>query len=276
MGQAAEQYERDGYWIADERVAPDDVLEKALLGMAAVRDGVFDTEIPPTGHPGYDPAVLCKIDNPHRSDTGLRGLATCPQIGRKVAGITGARRVQVWASQLLIKPPGSEAAGHVGWHQDRQYWHVWQHDEGLFTAWIALSEVKEDSGPMLFVRGSHRWGFLNQGDFFDKDQGRLREGIAVPAGAAWEEVPALMPQGGFQRPPLPDLPRLQRQRLGGGALQPGGAHARRTGSTESLRQELLQRASGGSPDEPCDLRSLVFRRRNMSPSGRRSIPARKK
>ena len=197
MGRAAGRYGRDGYWIADERIVPDDVLAKALRGMAAVRDGVFDTGIPPTRHPGYDPGVLCKIDNPHRSDTGLRGLATCPQVGRKVAGITGSRRVQVWASQLLIKPPGSEAAGHVGWHQDRQYWHVWQHDEGLFTAWIALSEVKEDSGPMLFVRGSHRWGFLDQGDFFDRDQGRLREGIAVPEGAAWEEVPALMPPGGL-------------------------------------------------------------------------------
>ena len=197
MGQAAEQYERDGYWIADERIAPDEVLERALQRMVAVRDGVFDTGLPPTKHPGYDSAVLCKIDNPHRSDTGLRGLATCPQVGRKVAEITGARRVQVWASQLLIKPPGSAAAGHVGWHQDRQYWHVWQHDEGLFTAWIALSEVKEESGPMLFVRGSHRWGFLDQGDFYDKDQGKLREGIAVPAGAAWEEVPALMPSGGF-------------------------------------------------------------------------------
>ena len=70
MDQAVEQFERDGYCIADEQVAPDDVLEKALRGMEAVRDGSFDTGLPPTSHPGYDPAVLCKIDNPHRSDTG--------------------------------------------------------------------------------------------------------------------------------------------------------------------------------------------------------------
>ena len=106
MGQTVEQYERDGYCIADEQVAPDDVLAKALLGMVAVRDGKFDMELPPTEHPGYDPDVLCKINNPHRSDTGLYGLVTCPQVGRKVAEITGARRVQVWASQLLIKAAG--------------------------------------------------------------------------------------------------------------------------------------------------------------------------
>ncbi|MCY3735405.1 MAG: phytanoyl-CoA dioxygenase family protein [Gemmatimonadaceae bacterium] len=197
MEQAVEQYERDGYCIADEQVAPDDVLAKALRGMAAVRDGSFDTGLPPTAHPGYDPAVLCKIDNPHRSDTGLHGLVTCPQVGRQVAAMTGSRRVQVWASQLLIKPPGSEAAGHVGWHQDRQYWRMWQTDEGLFTAWIALSEVGPASGPMLFVRGSHRWGFLDRGNFFAKDQHKLREEIAVPAGESWEEVPALLPLGGL-------------------------------------------------------------------------------
>ena len=122
---------------------------------------------------------------------------TCPQVGREVAATTGSRRVQVWASQLLIKPPGSEAAGNVGWHQDRQYWRMWQRDEGLFTAWIALSDVGAASGPMLFVRGSHRWGFLDRGNFFARDQHRLRQEIAVPAGESWEEVPALMPLGGL-------------------------------------------------------------------------------
>ena len=68
---------------------------------------------------------------------------------------------------MLIKPPGSEKAGRVGWHQDRQYW---QRDEGLFTAWIALDDVKEESGPMQLVPGSHCWGFLGEDDFFNSDQ----------------------------------------------------------------------------------------------------------
>ena len=191
------EYERNGYSVVAEQVAPDDVLQRALAGMVAVRDGVFDLEMAPTEHQGYDPAVLCKINNPHRSNKGLHELVTCPAVGRQVAEVTGSRRVQVWASQLLIKPPGTEAAGHVGWHQDRQYWQMWQEAEGLFTAWIALSDVAEALGPMCFVRGSHRWGFLNQGDFYGKDQQALQEGIEMPEGAAWEEVPALLPSGGL-------------------------------------------------------------------------------
>lgn len=191
------QYERDGFYIAVERVVPDDVLEGAQKGMEAVRDGVFDLGIPPTEHPGYDPKVLCKINNPHRSDQGLYGLATCPEVGRKVAETTGSMWIQVWASQLLIKPPGSKVAGHVGWHQDRQYWKMWQGDKGLFTVWIALCDVGELSGPVNFVRGSHRWGFLDQGNFFDKDQNKLRKNIDMPPGEAWEEVPAIISYGGL-------------------------------------------------------------------------------
>ena len=33
---------------------------------------------------------------------------------------------------------------------------------GLFTCWVALSEVGPDSAPLQFVRGSHRWGVKYQ------------------------------------------------------------------------------------------------------------------
>ena len=235
MGQVQAQYEQDGFSIVAEQVAPDEVLQAALQGMVAVRDGVFDMGMAPTEHPGYDPAVLCKINNPHRSDKGLHGLVTCPEVGRQVAEVTGARRVQVGASQLLIKPPGTAAAGHVGWHQDRQYWKMWQEAEGLFTAWIALGDVADALGPMRFVRGSHRWGLLGQGDFYGKDQQALREGIEVPADEDWQEEPALLP-------PLPDLPWLRRQCCRCAALEPRRASARRAGGAGRGRRQLLHRA----------------------------------
>ena len=197
MLQTNEQYKQNGFYILSQQVIPDPVLANARKGMIAVRDGTFDMGMAPTEHPGYDPGRLCKINNPHRSDRGLHRLVTCPELGGQVAAITGSQRIQVWASQLLIKPPGSEAAGHVGWHQDRQYWRMWQEDEGLCTVWIALEDVKEASGPMCFVKGSHRWGFLNQGDFFNNDQEALREEITVPEDESWEEVSAILPAGGI-------------------------------------------------------------------------------
>jgi ectoine hydroxylase-related dioxygenase (phytanoyl-CoA dioxygenase family) len=46
----------------------------------------------------------------------------------------------------------------VGWHQDWQYWRYWEDDSELFTAWIAISDVQEDLGPVSFLVGSHQWG----------------------------------------------------------------------------------------------------------------------
>ncbi|MBT3345650.1 MAG: hypothetical protein HN712_00695 [Gemmatimonadetes bacterium] len=189
-------YERDGFSVAGERVVEAATLAAAQEAMVEVRDGRFDTGVPPSGHPGYDPTRLCKINDAHLASHALHALVCDPAVAAMAATVTGARRVQAWATQLLIKPPDSAAAGHVGWHQDRQYWSYWDQPEGLFTIWIALSDVEADCGPMRFVRGSHRWGFLNQGDFFSGDQQSLRDGIDVPTGAQWEEVAALMPAGG--------------------------------------------------------------------------------
>jgi ectoine hydroxylase-related dioxygenase (phytanoyl-CoA dioxygenase family) len=196
LQQAREQYLADGYYISEGSIVPTPILEKAIAGMCAVRDGEFDTGIAVVDHPGYDPGKLCKINNAHTSNLALHALVNCDAIALLGAALTGSKMLQVWASQLLIKPPGSATGGNVGWHQDRQYWGFWQGEEGLFTLWIALGEVAHDSGPMRFVRGSHRWGFLNEGNFFDRDNETLKENIQSVSGEGWEEVEAVLPPGG--------------------------------------------------------------------------------
>lgn len=188
-------YRRDGFCLVPEAV-PEAVLLAAQQGAAQVRDGHFDTGQPPSSHPGFDPAALCKINDAHLANRALYDLVTEPSLGELAARVVGAQGVQLWASQLLIKPPDSGGSGHVGWHQDRQYWRYWQQDEGLFTMWIALSDVGQMSGPVRFVVGSHRWGFLAEGDFFGADHAGQQRQIPVPEGQQWKEQPALLPAGG--------------------------------------------------------------------------------
>ena len=107
--------------------------------------------------------------------------------------------MQVWWVQLLGKPPAdSEGAipTNIGWHQDRRFWTRWKEGSELFTAWVALSDVTSESGPMRFARGSNRWGFMDQSDFYAQDHEEQREAIAVPDGETWEEVAAILPPGG--------------------------------------------------------------------------------
>jgi phytanoyl-CoA dioxygenase PhyH len=196
---ARARYEADGFSLHASPVVPDDVIRRAVAGQDAVRGGIYETGIPPQKsywNPGDDPRKLVKIEMSQVANRGIMELVSHPAIGELAAALTGARMVQVWWVQLLIKPPADpEGQTNVGWHQDRHYWQVWEEGSELFTAWVALSDVTPEAGPMRFLRGSHRWG-LQQSDFYGQDHEAQREAIRVPEGERWEEVPAILPPGG--------------------------------------------------------------------------------
>ena len=189
---AGERYRRDGFYLTPP-IIPADLIERVSASMDTVMAGEYETGEPPrrSWNPGDDPKRIRKIDQAHLSNRTIYELASHPEIGRWAAALLGAKRVQLWASQMLYKPPGGEVTGNVGWHQDKQYWRYM--DGELFTAWVAVSDVTEQSGPMRFLRGSHRWGLLDSGDFFGHDHEAQQKDIPVPEGESWEEVAAASP-----------------------------------------------------------------------------------
>ncbi len=195
---AAAQFSRDGFFIAP-RLIPTELLGRVRQRIDAVYAGEYETGIPPAGAPKASkeaPKSLVKIDNAHRSDRTIHELVSHPALGRWAAALTGAKLVQVFATQLLIKPPGGQGGVNVGWHQDQEYWDgALQGD--IFTAWVAISDVTADSGPMRFVRGSNHWGLLKAGDFFSDHLDALKQRIQEKSGGgAWSEVAAVLPPGG--------------------------------------------------------------------------------
>lgn len=60
--------------------------------------------------------------------------------------------IVLWSAEFFIKAPGDKR--YVSWHQDDTYWHLDPPIE--VTAWIAVSDVPEESGPVRFIPGSHR------------------------------------------------------------------------------------------------------------------------
>lgn len=196
-----QRYQRDGFVIHPQPVLPADLLARAVEGLDQVRAGKYDTGEEPAGrtwNPGDDPLQLCKIEQPQLASQALREVLRAPRLAELVYAVSGATSVQVWWVQGLIKPgaPGITPAGNVGWHQDLGYWQDWEAGSELFTAWLALSDVTLEAGPMVFVRGSHRWGLIPGGNFFSQDQEAIRAAIRVPAGEEWREVPDLLPPGG--------------------------------------------------------------------------------
>lgn len=198
-----DNYERDGFYIHAASVLSPATLTRAIDGLELVRDAGSDTGEEPDSRgwkPGDDPRALCKIEQPQLASAALRDALRSPELGELAAAVTGAERVQVWWVQGLVKPgvPDEPASAmtNVGWHQDLTYWSAWDEGSELFTAWLALSDVTADSGPMAFVCGSHRWGLLPGGDFFGQDQDALRAGIPIPKGEEWRTVDDILPPGG--------------------------------------------------------------------------------
>ena len=201
LAAARTQFEVDGFYLYQQPLVPADLIHRATEGMDALRSGNYETGVPPRGgsQPRDDPQKLCKIEMPQIANRAILELVSHPAIGELAAAISGARMVQVWWVQLLGKPPADpqgQVPTNIGWHQDRQYWGRWAEGSELFTAWVALSDVTAESGPMRFVRGSNGWGFMDQSDFYAQDHEEQRGAIAVPDGQTWEEVPALLPPGG--------------------------------------------------------------------------------
>lgn len=202
MEHLAKAYADQGYYVHGTPLLDDNEVAAAVAGMDAVRDGAYDTGRPPEPspwQPGMDQRQLCKVEMPQLANHALMHAVSSPRLGEVAAAITGAEMVQVWWVQLLIKPPADPSGAiqsNVGWHQDAQYWGIWEEGSELFTAWLALSDVREDCGPMHFVEGSHRWGFLDQGNFFDQNLEDQRAGLKLPPGAEWRETAAVLPPGG--------------------------------------------------------------------------------
>ena len=197
------KFQRDGYVIHADALLSADLLQGAVAGMDAIRNGIYDTGTPPRPspwNPGDDPNQLCKIESPQFASHAIRKLINDPGLGEWCAEVTGAQAVQIWWIQLLYKPPvvpGTSAATNVGMHQDWTYWQrTWAEGSELFTAWVALSDVTEDAGPMKFVRGSHKWGDLADSDFFEQDLEAQVAKIRASTNHEWEEAAAILAPGG--------------------------------------------------------------------------------
>ena len=86
-----------------------------------------------------------------------------PRVVDPISDLLGPN-VLLWSFNWFIKEPHD--GKFVSYHQDATYWGLEPHD--VVTAWIALSDASEATGPMKFVPGSHKEPIFGHEDTFEQ------------------------------------------------------------------------------------------------------------
>ena len=158
---AVEAYRRDGYF-APVRVM---TAEQALQYRQALEAHEGQLGQPLQGN------LRHKV---HLLFTWADALVHHPKVLDAIEDAIGPD-ILCWNTNFFIKE--AHSPGFVSWHQDSTYWGL-DPDE-VITAWIALSDVTEESGYMQVIPGSHKVDQLLQLQVRvqEKEKGRGRGGL---------------------------------------------------------------------------------------------------
>ncbi len=91
----------------------------------------------------------------HLVSTWVAGLVRNKRLLDVIEDLIGPN-ILCWNATFFPKPAGSE--GYVGWHQDITYWGLEPAEGHVVTAWLAISDAREDNGCMFYLPGSHKQG----------------------------------------------------------------------------------------------------------------------
>lgn len=133
-----DRFERDGF------LSPIDVFDQVEVAGLRARFEAFEREV------GAERAVAARTDL-HLAQRWAWDVVTNPLIVGAVTSVLGPD-VLLWTVNWFVKEPND--GKFVSFHQDANYWGLEPHD--VVTAWIALSDASEPTGPMRFLPGSHR------------------------------------------------------------------------------------------------------------------------
>src|SRR6266545_3971819 len=121
-------YELNGYYISQEGVLPEALIDSACEGARRFYQGERDGTLPfDTGFSNWKPG---DGDGQRNNEfvslqkNELKALAVYPLLGAIAARLTRSSAIRVLDDQLIYKPSNRQDASSTvtGWHADRAYW----------------------------------------------------------------------------------------------------------------------------------------------------------
>jgi ectoine hydroxylase-related dioxygenase (phytanoyl-CoA dioxygenase family) len=149
--------EKDGIVTFEEAISPQ-VTQALKARLNQIFNGTYTSGRQPkyrSCSPIAARETMCRVSFPHLCDPAIWDLIQGSVFPSLAAAVCATRTLQAWFIHALRKVPvGVEEHNYVGWHQDSQYTTQY-FERDFFTAWIALTDVTADSGPVHYIEGSH-------------------------------------------------------------------------------------------------------------------------
>lgn len=193
---ASKFYQENGFWMSDS-LFDSSVMDQVDDAIDELIDLCDTTDLVPKDNKNsgnFDPSKNTRvIEMPHLFNDVIYDFITDSELSKVLASVVGAKKLQIWGAQLFHKPPGPFKGCNIGWHQDYYFnKRYWAEKSELFTAWIAVSDVEEHCGPVRYVPGSHKWGFV---DIQSCPKEYFISNLNIPSGEDWQEIPAVLAKG---------------------------------------------------------------------------------
>jgi ectoine hydroxylase-related dioxygenase (phytanoyl-CoA dioxygenase family) len=115
-------------------------------------------------------ALFTQVTNVWRKSEAIREFVFAKRFAQVAAELMGVKGVRLYNDRVLMKDPGGSA---TPWHKDHYCLPLATHN--TIKMWLALSDIPQEMGAMVFATGTHHGGLfpefrftLNTQEIFDR------------------------------------------------------------------------------------------------------------
>lgn len=150
-------YQENGFVQVDNVMSEQELIElrQYMEEVMVEESGSLSLQTDKKGGGYY--RVLNQRVNVWRDHGGMHKYSLNPRFAQMALELTGASGIRLFHDHALWKMPGDSKP--TPWHQDFPYWPM--NEQSAMSIWIALDDVDERNGCMMFVPKSHKAGKLN-------------------------------------------------------------------------------------------------------------------
>jgi Protein involved in biosynthesis of mitomycin antibiotics/polyketide fumonisin len=144
-------YRENGFVQIDDMLKPDELEElRQYLDETMRQEGGRSVQTSQKGNAYYK--VLNQRVNTWRDHGGIARFVLSRRFAQAAKDLTGSSGIRLFHDHALLKMPHDSRP--TPWHQDWPYWPM--NETGALSIWIALDDVDENNGCMMFVPKSQK------------------------------------------------------------------------------------------------------------------------